>query len=284
MSAYDDLQLFFKLQPTPNGTIQDRWALARWLERKYGNHTYKEYASALKQKAGSKKWNPISSKSKEKDAKWEAKRGSKGEEEEKPKGTGKRTGRGPSKQKKLPGFDRAVREAAGTKKSLDESLEILNLLKEEKKPEIQEDKKGAHSGKAPIRDPFAVASWRAEREGHDLATGPGKKRREEIVEDIKEEGNLESKKSKEKESAGDLEHEKDKDIKKSMPLQKISPALAGLMAAAAGWAISDDIVRAGGGSPRGEMTPQQLRDWERTVRRSMRKNNVSLGKFLYRML
>ena len=40
----------------------------------------------------------------------------------------------------------------------------------------------------------------------------------------------------------------------------------------------DDIVRSGGGSPRGEMTPQQLREWERTVRRTMRKKDISLDK------
>ena len=56
------------------------------------------------------------------------------------------------------------------------------------------------------------------------------------------------------------------------------------MAAAAGWAMSDDIVRSGGGSPRGEMTPQQLRQWERTVRRTMRKKDVSLDKSAWEKL
>ena len=50
------------------------------------------------------------------------------------------------------------------------------------------------------------------------------------------------------------------------------------MAAAAGWAMSDEIVRSGGGSPRGEMTPQQVREWERTLRRTMRKKDMTLDK------
>ena len=157
------------------------------------------------------------------------------------------------------------------KLSLDESMEILNLIKakmDEEKPKIKEDDKDEHEDKEPIKDPFAVASWRAEREGHDLSTDEGKERRKEIVEDIKEEGNI----------------VEDKDVKKATPLQKISPSLAGLMAAAAGWAMSDDIVRSGGGSPRGDMTPQQLREWERTVRRSMRKKDISLDKAAWEKL
>ena len=49
-------------------------------------------------------------------------------------------------------------------------------------------------------------------------------------------------------------------------LQKQFPsALASLMSAAAGWALSDDIVRAGGGDPRGQMSAQQAREWEREL-------------------
>ena len=55
------------------------------------------------------------------------------------------------------------------------------------------------------------------------------------------------------------------------PLQKISPGLARLMGAAAGWALSDSIVEAGGSSPRGQMSPAQQREWERLVRNSMRR-------------
>ena len=63
MSAYANLEMFYKLQPTPNGVIRDRWALAGYLANKYGNHTQKEYASALRDKEGSKAWNPESAES-----------------------------------------------------------------------------------------------------------------------------------------------------------------------------------------------------------------------------
>ena len=248
MSSYDQLQMLYKKSPTPKGEIRDRWALAGWLANTYGNHTQKEYASALREKSYSTEWNPESAKSKAKKVK---EKGSATKEEE-PKKTRKPRRKSAGRQMKLPGF--RDRDMATSKKSLDDVVNLLNLMKEDAK--IKEDDKDEHEDKEPIRDPFAVASWRAEREGHDLSTDEGKARRKEIVDDIKEEGNIE----------------------KAEALQKISPQLAGLMAAAAGWALSDDIVEAGGGSPRGNMTPHQLREWERTVRRSMRKKDVSLDK------
>jgi len=54
-------------------------------------------------------------------------------------------------------------------------------------------------------------------------------------------------------------------------LQKLSPALAGLMSAAAGWAMSDSVVEAGGGSPRGRMSDTQAREWERTLSAAERR-------------
>ena len=250
MSAYDKLQMFYKAAPTPAGEIKDPWALGHYLAAKYGNHTQAEYAKALEDKKYSKDWNPISAEARAKKAKSDAKKKS-SEAEDKPK---KERAAAGTKKYGSPG------RQARMKLSLDESLALLNLLKGDK---IKEDDKDEHEDKEPIKDPFAVATWRTEREGHDLSTDEGKERRKEIVEDIKEEGNI----------VGE-----DEDVKKSTPLQKISPGLAGLMAAAAGWAMSDDIVRSGGGSPRGEMTPQQLREWERTVRRTMRKKDISLDK------
>jgi len=261
MSAYDDLQMFFKAGSHHPKIIEDPWALGTWLAENKGKHTAAEYARALEDKRDAKTWNPVAESYKEKRA------SQKDKKEE--------------KEEKAPKKERA---AAGTKKygspgrqsrmklSLDESIEVLNLLKakmEEEKPKIKEDDKDEHEDKEPIKDPFAVASWRAEREGHDLSTDEGKERRKEIVDDIKEEGNV---------------VEEDEELKKSTALQKISPGLAGLMAAAAGWAMSDDIVRSGGGSPRGDMTPQQVRDWERTVRRTMRKKDVSLDKSTWKKL
>ena len=249
MSSYDQLQMLYKKRPTPKGQIRDRWALAGYLANKYGNHTQKEYASALREKSYSTEWNPESAESKAKKVK------EKGETKDSAEKT---TRKKPSSKG---GAEAARRYKAGVggrqgklKLSMDESISLLNLLKKDDK--IKEDGKDDHEDKEPIRDPFAVASWRAEREGHDLSTDEGKERRKEIVDNIKDEGNIE----------------------KAEALQKVSPQLAGLMAAAAGWALSDSVVEAGGGSPRGNMTPQQLRDWERTVRRSMRKNDVSLDK------
>jgi len=253
MSAYEELQMFYKAHPTPMGEIKDPWALGKYLERKYGNHTQAEYARALEDKKFSGEWNPVGAEAREKKEK--AKAAKEAAAKEKKVSAGRKGGQ-----------KTAAARAAGTggrqarmKLSLDESLALLNLLKGDK---IKEDNKDEHEDKEPIKDPFAVATWRTEREGHDLSTDEGKERRKEIVDDIKEEGNV----------------VEDKDVKKSTSLQKISPGLAGLMAAAAGWAMSDDIVRSGGGSPRGEMTPQQVREWERTLRRTMRKNNTSLDK------
>ena len=57
---------------------------------------------------------------------------------------------------------------------------------------------------------------------------------------------------------------------KDMDLQKLSPHLARLMAAAAGWALSDDVVRSGGGSPRGEVTAAAQREFDRAVEQQQR--------------
>ena len=62
--------------------------------------------------------------------------------------------------------------------------------------------------------------------------------------------------------------------KKAEPLQKVSPQLVAFLA---GLAMSDDIVRSGGGSPRGEMTGAQAREWERTIARSMKRKSLKAG-------
>jgi len=250
MSAYENLQMFYKAQE-----IKDPWALGHYLAGKYGSHTQQEYATALEDKRDAKEWNPVSAAARAKKEKAKAK---KEKAEDKPK---KERAAGGTKKYGSPGRQSRM------KLSLDESIEVLNLLKakmDEEKPKIKEDDKDEHEDKEPIKDPFAVASWRAEREGHDLSTDKGKDRRKEIVDDIKDEGNVET--------------DKDKEEDQSKAIQKISPGLAGLMAAAAGWAMSDEIVRSGGGSPRGEMTPQQVREWERTLRRTMRKKDMTLDK------
>lgn len=50
-------------------------------------------------------------------------------------------------------------------------------------------------------------------------------------------------------------------------LQKISPALASLLSAAAGWALSSDVADH-------KMTPSQQLEWERSIRHSMRRKST----------
>ena len=56
-----------------------------------------------------------------------------------------------------------------------------------------------------------------------------------------------------------------KKASQKMLQKQFPPALASLMSAAAGWALSDDVVRSGGGDPRGQMSAQQAREWEREL-------------------
>jgi len=60
----------------------------------------------------------------------------------------------------------------------------------------------------------------------------------------------------------------------SKPLQKIS---SNLVAFLAGLGLSDEIVRSGGGSPRGEMTAAQQREWERMINRQMKRKSLKDG-------
>ena len=58
-----------------------------------------------------------------------------------------------------------------------------------------------------------------------------------------------------------------KKTEKSMGMEKsFPPALASLMSAAAGWALSGDVGSAG------QMTPDQAREWERTLSAAERRN------------
>ena len=68
------------------------------------------------------------------------------------------------------------------------------------------------------------------------------------------------------------ENKKDEKMVKDMELTKIDSSLARLMAAAAGWAMSDDVVRSGGGSPRGEATADNQREFERAIARQQRED------------
>jgi len=63
-------------------------------------------------------------------------------------------------------------------------------------------------------------------------------------------------------------------MEKTMDLTKMGPDLARLLAAAAGWALSDDTVRSGGGSPRGERTAAQESEWAEALRRQARREEM----------
>ena len=67
-------------------------------------------------------------------------------------------------------------------------------------------------------------------------------------------------------------------MEKDIDLQKLSPDLARLMAAAAGWAMSDDVVRSGGGSPRGEMNRASQEHFSHGVRQQELAREASRRK------
>lgn len=67
--------------------------------------------------------------------------------------------------------------------------------------------------------------------------------------------------------------------------KKLSPGLAALIGAGAGWALSDSLVEA----PRGQMTVSQRREWDRVVDEAMRnkrdsRNRRALRKDMYSIL
>ena len=73
----------------------------------------------------------------------------------------------------------------------------------------------------------------------------------------------EKKKSKKKEA-----------MQKATPINKdVSPELARLLASAIGWATSDDLVRSGGGSPRGERLISVQSEWEDALRREEKRKD-----------
>tara|TARA_Y100001951_G_C11280319_1_gene264897 strand:+ start:21 stop:578 length:558 start_codon:yes stop_codon:yes gene_type:complete len=58
--------------------------------------------------------------------------------------------------------------------------------------------------------------------------------------------------------------------KLQMFYKKLSPTTAGLIGAGLGWGFSDTLVDA----PRGNMTPQQQREWERLIERAMKRQDA----------
>jgi len=62
--------------------------------------------------------------------------------------------------------------------------------------------------------------------------------------------------------------------------KKLSPGLAALIGAGAGWALSDTFVEA----PRGQMTVSQRREWDRVVDEAMRQKRDSRNRKTLRSL
>lgn len=126
-------------------------------------------------------------------------------------------------------------------------------------------------------DDFALATYLAQKLQGDTDFSPGSKghgHRAWYAQRIAEKHGPGTKGSKDSYYEGATAPPKPKKEKmiKAKPIQKISTSLANLMSAAAGWAVSDDVVRAGGGSPRGEVTTQQASEWERALSGAERRS------------
>ena len=57
--------------------------------------------------------------------------------------------------------------------------------------------------------------------------------------------------------------------------KKLSPSLAALLGAGAGWALSDALTQA----PPSNMTPQQQMEWERLVERAMKRKSTDVHSY-----
>ena len=152
-------------------------------------------------------------------------------------------------------YDDALKEASEEGHSDDDAHsraeEIMAAI--ERKNEYKEDMEVQKATYAR-RDTFALASYLVTKIHGitDFSEGSrGKGLRNWYAQQIDKKHGPGSKGSKDSYYEGATAPPKPKTEKmiKSTPLQKLSSSLANLMSAAAGWALSDDIVRAGGGSP-----------------------------------
>jgi len=117
----------------------------------------------------------------------------------------------------------------------------------------------------PRSDYGAIATAIAQREGHSnfKEGSDGAARRDYLAQGMQDKhgpGGY-GKNSSWKQAAGGSKAKSDKPTQKSVQaMQKqFPPELASLMSAAAGWAFSSDVGRVG------QMTPEQTREWERTL-------------------
>ena len=170
---------------------------------------------------------------------------------------------------------RKIMEAIQRKESytdaLDEKFEEANDI--EKATAIQKVKGEGTWGR---RDTAALATWIAQQRGEtDFSTGSkagkpvgeGAKLRDTLAAAIDAEhgpgsyGSANWRLDQGKGAAKGKKTEKSMDMEKSFP-----PALASLMSAAAGWALSGDVGKVG------DMSPEQAREWERTLSAAERRN------------
>ena len=122
------------------------------------------------------------------------------------------------------------------------------------------------------RDTAAVATAQAKREGFDdfstgnkrtgKAIGDGARRRDTIA------AAIDAKHGPGSYGKADwaLDRGKGKGSAEEKMLKSFPPALAQLMSAAAGWALGGDLGKVG------QMTPEQTREWERTLSAAERRN------------
>ena len=178
-------------------------------------------------------------------------------------------------------FNNALKEASDEGHSEsdahDRAKEIMEMI--ERKNEYKEDMDVEKATYARTDD-FALATWLAQQNQGDTDFSPGSKghgHRAWYAQRIAEKHGPGSKGSKDSYYEGATAppkpkgSKKEKMLKEATPIQKLSTSLANLMSAAAGWVLSDDIVRAGGGDPRGQMSDQQAREWERNLSAAERR-------------
>ena len=245
-----------------------------------GGRAWHEYEGGIRSKDNAKEWNPIKDQDKY-DSTGKRKRPKKEEKPARLKGKFAREGRGKGKGGELsyqPGFGGAKGGRGKGWAKPKKAMDILTSIQKAKfggKPLKWED--------LP-RDPISFATNVLQDKGFkfsNLSAGTkGAKLRNklsqgirELIRDVPEAGKKEIKageikdekyKKEAKKMAREMENSwKEGDIKK----KAFPSALANLLGFGAGWAMSDTFVEA----PRGQMTPSQQREWERTVRSAMRR-------------
>jgi len=149
-----------------------------------------------------------------------------------------------------------------------------NILEAVKRKNAYKENMDVEKATYARTDDFALATYLAQKFQGDTDFSPGSKghgHRAWYAQRIAEEHGPGSKGSKASYYEGATAppkpkgSKKEKMLKEVTPIHKLSTSLANLMSAAAGWAMSDDIVRSGGGSPRGETSAQQASEWERAL-------------------